>query len=223
MSSPKGTGLTTLAVAAIAAAVGFAAVYVTSGRPDNDKTPGPPAKPALAANAVNAPAAPPAAPGANVTKALATGAMTAFVFKAAPEPLPEVTFTDATGAARSLKDFAGKVVLLNLWATWCTPCREEMPGLDRLQKSLGGDKFEVVALSVDRGGVDASRKFLDGIKVERLKVYVDASARAGGALKAVGMPTTLLIDGHGREIGRYVGPAEWDGPDARALIAASLR
>ncbi len=207
-------GATALVVAAAAAAIGFAAVYVTFGRPDNGK----PAAPSPIAAAEPAPA-----PASGERIPLSTGAMTAFVFKKTPEPLADIAFTDGTKAARTLKDFAGKTVLLNLWATWCTPCREEMPALDRLQKALGSDKFEVVALSIDRGGVDASRKFLDSIKVESLKLYVDATARAGGALKAVGLPTTLLVDGQGREIGRYIGPAAWDGPDAKRLIEASLK
>ena len=79
--------------------------------------------------------------------------MAAFVFRKAPEALPEVNFQDATGKERTLADWRGKVVLLNLWATWCLPCRKEMPALDRLQKELGSDKFEVVAISVDRKGL----------------------------------------------------------------------
>ena len=156
------------------------------------------------------------------TKGLSTGAMTTFVFKKAPEELPEIAFVDAGGAARSLKDFRGKTVLLNLWATWCAPCREEMPALDRLQKELGSDSFEVVALAVDRGGVDAAKKFLDSIKVSNLKLYADATTRSGSALKVIGMPTTILIDKDGREIGRLPGPAAWDSAEAKRLVEASL-
>jgi thiol-disulfide isomerase/thioredoxin len=113
-------------------------------------------------------------------------------------------------------------VLLNLWATWCAPCREEMPSLDRLQKDLGSDKFEVVALSLDRKGAEASQKFLDETKVSSLKLYVDASAKQGTTLKIVGMPTTILIDKEGRELGRLAGPAEWDSEDAKRLITAAI-
>ena len=155
--------------------------------------------------------------------ALNSGQMTAFVFKKTPEPLPEVSFTDASGKAMTLAAFKGKTVLLNLWATWCAPCRKEMPDLDRLQKELGSDRFEVVALSVDRQGVEAARKFLDGIKVENLKLYIDPTARAATTLRAVGMPTTILINAEGREVGRLVGPAEWHSADAKRLIEASLR
>jgi hypothetical protein len=97
-----------------------------------------------------------------------------------------------------------------------------MPSLDRLQKELGSDKFEVVALSVDRKGLDASRKFLDETKVERLGLYVDASARAISELRVVGLPATLLLDAQGREIGRLLGPAEWDSEDAKRLILSAV-
>jgi thiol-disulfide isomerase/thioredoxin len=149
--------------------------------------------------------------------------MAAFVFKKAPEALPETSFLDATSKERSLGDWRGKVVLLNLWATWCAPCRKEMPGLDRLQAEMGSDKFDVVAVSIDKTGLEGAKKFLDQIKVERLGVYADPSVRLGNTLKAIGMPTTLLIDREGREIGRLVGPAEWDSDEAKSLIQAALR
>jgi thiol-disulfide isomerase/thioredoxin len=149
--------------------------------------------------------------------------MAAFVFRKEPEALPAIKFQDAEGRERTLTDWRGKVVLLNLWATWCLPCRKEMPSLDRLQKELGSDKFEVVALSVDRKGVEASKKFLNETKVERLGLYVDASARAISELRVVGLPATLLLDGQGREIGRLLGPAEWDSEDAKRLIRSVLQ
>jgi thiol-disulfide isomerase/thioredoxin len=209
---PRRSPFALLAVAALSAALGFAAVYVTLGRPDNREP---------ESVKVNTPDA--RAVTGEGAKTLATGPMTAFVFKAVPEVLPEVTFTDGAGAPKSLKDFRGKAVLLNLWATWCAPCREEMPSLDRLQKALGSDTFQVVALALDRGGAEAARKFLDDIKVERLDLYVDSSTRAGPALEVIGMPTTLLIDKDGREIGRLPGPAAWDSPEAKRLITAALR
>jgi thiol-disulfide isomerase/thioredoxin len=149
--------------------------------------------------------------------------MAAFVFHSAPQELPALKFQDAEGKERSLADWRGKVVLLNLWATWCLPCRKEMPSLDRLQKEMGSDKFEVVALSLDRKGLEASKKFLGDIKVEKLALYVDPTARAGSALHVVGLPASLLIDAQGREIGRLLGPAEWDGEDAKHLIRAVLQ
>ena len=139
-----------LLAAGIAALAGFAVVYVTLGRPDN-----------AVQSAVPAPA--PAPPGAGVNP-LSRGHMAAFIFRKSPEELPEVKFLDAEGKERTLAHWRGKVVLLNLWATWCLPCRKEMPALDRLQAEMGSDKFQVVAVSVDRTGLAGARKFLDETK-----------------------------------------------------------
>ena len=162
----------------------------------------------------------PPGPGANP---LSQGQMAAFVFRKAPEDLPEVKFQDATGKERTLADWRGKVVLVNLWATWCLPCRKEMPALDRLQSELGSDKFEVVAVSVDRTGLAGARKFLDETKAEKLALYADGTARLATTLRAAGLPATLLLDREGREIGRLLGPAEWDGEDAKRLIRWALK
>jgi len=202
-------------VAVVAALAGFGAIYATVGGGDN-------ARAQAQATSAAATAAPVELPRGAGSNPLSQGHMAAFVWKKEPEALPEVTFVDGSGAARTLADWKGRVVLLNLWATWCAPCRKEMPALERLQKELGSDRFEVVALSIDRGGADAAKKFLDQIKVEKLALYVDATARSSSALKAVGMPTTLLIDRQGRELGRLVGPAEWDSADAVRLIKAAL-
>ena len=203
-------------IAALSALAAFAAVYVTLGRPDNE---GPTLSGPESAQPGDKSAASPARSGRNP---LSTGAMTTFVFKKAPPPLPDVSFLDGAGKSVSLKDWRGKVVLLNLWATWCAPCREEMPALDRLEKAIGSDKFEVVALAVDKSGLEGARKFLDDIKIENLKVFADPTAHAGAELKVIGMPTTILIDGQGREIGRLIGPAAWDSSEAQRLIEASL-
>ena len=208
--------VTSLGAAAIAAIAGFASVYVTLGRPDNAVRPSastPVPEPAKTA-------AEPSGPGAN---ALNQGQMAAFVFRKAPEELPEVKFQDAAGKERTLADWRGKVVLLNLWATWCLPCRKEMPALDRLQRELGSDRFEVVALSVDRTGLSGARKFLDETKVESLALYADGTARMANTLRAAGLPAPLLIDLEGREIGRLLGPAEWDSDDAKRLIHWALK
>jgi thiol-disulfide isomerase/thioredoxin len=148
--------------------------------------------------------------------------MAAFVFRKEPEALPAVKFQDGEGRERTLADWRGKVVLLNLWATWCVPCRKEMPALDRLQQELGSDKFEVVAVSVDRKGIEGARKFLGETKAGKLALYVDPTTRMLTDVKAIGLPATLLIDTQGREIGRLLGPAEWDSEDAKRLIRAAL-
>jgi thiol-disulfide isomerase/thioredoxin len=121
-----------------------------------------------------------------------------------------------------LSDFAGRVVLLNLWATWCAPCVREMPTLDRLQAELGGPDFEVVALSSDRAGAAAVEPFFRTHGLSRLGVYLDPQGEATRALGTRGLPTTVLIDREGREVGRLEGVAEWDSPEAKALIRAYI-
>lgn len=136
-----------------------------------------------------------------------------FAQAARPKAVPELRFQDAAGRELTLADFRGRMVLLNVWATWCPPCREEMPTLDRLQAKLGGPDFEVVALSVDQQGAEAVRKFFEETRVKALQRYIDPSAQAAFKLGAVGLPVTLLLNREGREIGRHVGPATWDAPE----------
>lgn len=140
----------------------------------------------------------------------------------APRNLPDVRFADPQGAPTSLAAFRGRVVLLNVWATWCPPCREEMPTLDRLQATLGGPDFEVVALSIDEAGMPAVRAFLVGTGIRHLGAYVDVSGDARSLFGIGGVPLTLLIDRDGRELGRKLGPAAWDHPDIVQLIRGLL-
>ncbi|MGI9433986.1 MAG: TlpA family protein disulfide reductase [Geminicoccaceae bacterium] len=137
-------------------------------------------------------------------------------------PVPEVTFVDRDGNERSLADFQGRIVVLNLWATWCAPCRKEMPSLDRLQADRGGDDLEVIALAVDRSSIDKITAFYEELSVASLTIYHDPSAKAARALRAPGLPTTLVIDREGHEIGRVLGDAEWDGDDVLALLTAAM-
>ena len=139
-----------------------------------------------------------------------------------PRALPELRFVDGEGRPLTLADFRGKVILLNIWATWCIPCLREMPTLDRLQAKLGGPRFEVVVLSIDIGGVGVVKKFYRALRLEALGIYVDKTTRARTALGITGIPTTLLIDRQGREIGRLAGPAEWDSPEAIKAIRRYL-
>ena len=133
-----------------------------------------------------------------------------FQLHSAPLKLPQLSFEDGEGQRRTLADFRGRYVLLNVWATWCVPCREEMPALARLQQKLGGPRFEVIALSVDSGGVEAVKRFFAEYRVDSLAVYTDRSLQVNSALRVVGVPTTVLVDREGREIARHVGPAQWD-------------
>jgi thiol-disulfide isomerase/thioredoxin len=131
-----------------------------------------------------------------------------------PEPrsLPQIQFENGEGETMSLADFKGSLVLLNIWATWCAPCRREMPTLDRLQATLGGADFQVVALSLDRNGLPVVQEFYAELGLETLPIYVDESGAAQRALNVLGLPTTLLLDRDGNEVGRLLGPAEWDSP-----------
>lgn len=160
--------------------------------------------------------------GAGPLKGLNTGAMTAFVVRPEPAALPDFSFEAPGGKPVSSADLKGKVVLLNIWATWCVPCREEMPQLNALQSELGGEQFEVVALNIDKGGPQKAQEFLKETGATDLTAYYDPSGKLFATLKAVGMPTTLLIDPEGKEMGRLVGPANWASPEAKALVEAAI-
>ena len=140
----------------------------------------------------------------------------------APRALLSPPFIDGEGRELTLEDFRGRVVLLNVWATWCVPCREEMPTLDRLQARLGGDDFHVLPLSIDRAGLGPVRRFYEEIGIRHLGMYLAEDLRAMLALGAIGLPTTILIDRDGRKIARLVGPAEWDSPEAVAQFQSII-
>lgn len=127
-----------------------------------------------------------------------------------PEPAPEISFSDAAGNRLTLIDFRGRVVLLNLWATWCAPCVEEMPSLDRLQARLGGEDFQVLPLSIDREGLDAVQPFYGELGLDHLGVYLDPMGAAPRAFGAVGLPASYLIDRDGRVVAALAGAREWD-------------
>lgn len=200
-------------IVALSALIGFGAVYVIGGGFDNKGT---------EISRAGAQESSTPAVGASGDSSFKLGEMAAFVTKKPPEPLPDITFEDASGKELHLSSFKGKTILLNLWATWCAPCRAEMPALNALQKDLGSDKFEVVALSLDRGGYEASRKFLDDLKASDIKLYADPTAKQGMALKLIGMPTTILINKDGQEVGRIAGEAKWDSDDAKKLIKNAI-
>ena len=146
----------------------------------------------------------------------------AFTFGDRPRALPALHFEDGAGQRLSLGDFRGRAVVLNLWATWCAPCREEMPALDRLQAMFDKSRLLVLPLSIDRRGAPAVREFYRDLRLAALGVYVDRSGAAASDLGAIGLPTTLLVDRDGSEIGRKIGPAEWDRPAIATLIRDRL-
>ncbi|MGE5166313.1 MAG: thiol:disulfide interchange protein TlpA [Sphingobacteriales bacterium] len=156
----------------------------------------------------------------------AHGEVAAVNVAKSPLKIPDLAFQDAAGKQLTLEHWRGRTVLLNLWATWCVPCRKEMPALAALEKRLGGPEFEVVAVNIDTRDAEKPRAWLKEVGVTNLAYYADPSARTFQDLKAIGrafgMPTTLLIDPHGCEIGTINGPAEWASDDAIKLIKATL-
>jgi thiol-disulfide isomerase/thioredoxin len=137
-------------------------------------------------------------------------------------PMPAIAFTGRNGHKLTLKDFRGRVVLLNVWATWCVPCRKEMPALDRLEDRLGGRDFTVLPISIDRAGAPAVERFYHQLGLKRLGIYVAASPSLASRLSLPGVPTSFLIDTEGREVARKIGPAAWDDSDMVALIRRYL-
>ncbi len=169
----------------------------------------------------------PAVERAKAAAPFARGEVAAVNMATSPLKLPALSFKDATGKDMTLADFRGRTILLNLWATWCVPCRKEMPALDALEQKLGGPEFQVVAINIDTRDPEKPKTFLKEIGVNKLGYYADPSAKTFQELKAVGrafgMPTTLLIDPAGCEIGTIAGPAEWASDDAVKLIEAAMK
>ena len=158
---------------------------------------------------------------------LARGEVAGVVVASRPLRLPDLTFRDGSGSERHLTEWRGRTVLLNLWATWCIPCRKEMPALDALEAKLGGPQFEVVSINIDTRDADKPRAWLKDVGITRLGYYADATAKVFQGLKlvgrAIGMPTTVLLDPQGCEIGTIAGPAEWASEDALKLVRAALK
>jgi thiol-disulfide isomerase/thioredoxin len=158
---------------------------------------------------------------------LAHGEVAALTMATAPLRLPDLAFEDAEGRPKKLSDWRGRTVLVNLWATWCVPCRKEMPALESLQTKLGGPNFEVVAVNIDTRDPEKPKNFLKEVNLTRLGYFSDQKAKVFQDLKAVnralGMPTSVLVDGEGCEIATMAGPAEWDSDDAIKLITAAMK
>lgn len=207
-NAPRRRLLLTAALGALAAVVVGAVLYGTAEPPGKAAGACPPASKALAARL---------AP-------LAKGDLAALAIASEPRQALPLTFQREDGGKTTLADFRGRAVLLNLWATWCVPCRAEMPALDRLQAEAGGKGFEVVAVNVDTARLERRGAFLDGIGVKSLARYADPTGDAFEALrkdgKALGLPVTMLIDGEGCEIGVAAGAVKWNSADALSLVGA---
>ena len=181
----------------------------------------------LTGNAGADPACKPAVETARRMAPLARGEVAAVGVTQTPKALPVLAFKGAAGADKSLADWRGRTVLLNLWATWCVPCRREMPALDALQAKLGGPDFEVVTINIDTRDPDKPKAWLNEVGIHKLRYYADSNAKVFQDLKAVGkafgMPTTLLVDPNGCELAALAGPAEWASDDAVKLVIAALK
>ena len=213
-SRPAATRRIPFAIGAvlIGAAIGFAGVYGIGG---------------LKRNATGDPACRPAVDLARKLAPLAHGEVAALTMATAPLRLPDLAFEDGDGKPKKLSDWRGRTVLVNLWATWCVPCRKEMPALERLQTNLGGPDFEVVAINIDTRDPEKPKDFLREANLTRLGYFSDQKAKVFQDLKSVGralgMPTSVLVDGAGCEIATIAGPAEWDSEDAIKLIKAAVK
>jgi thiol-disulfide isomerase/thioredoxin len=159
-------------------------------------------------------------------KPLVHGEIAALTLSETPRRIPDLSFRDRDGKSVRLADFRGQSVLLNLWATWCVPCRKEMPALDRLQGQINGKNFAVVAVNIDTGDPAKPHRFLSDVGIKNLAYYDDPSTNVFQELKrvgrAVGLPTSILVDRTGCEIGYLAGPAEWSSEEAIALVRAAL-
>ena len=153
-------------------------------------------------------------------EALRDGDMKKLNFHAEAKPVPGIELLDAEGGAQSLEQYRGKVVVLNFWATWCAPCRKEMPSLDRLQAELGGDDFAVVTVATGRNSVAAIRKFFEETGVASLTVLRDPQQALAREMAVLGLPITVILDREGNEIARLRGDAEWDSDSAKAIVQA---
>ncbi len=202
----------TIGAVLIGAVIGFAGVYGIGG---------------LKRSAAGDPACRGAVDVARRLTPLAHGEVAALTMATVPLRLPDLAFEDAEGRPKKLSDWRGRTVLVNLWATWCLPCRKEMPALENLQARLGGPNFEVVAVNIDTRDPEKPKNFLKEVNLTRLGYFSDQKAKVFQDLKAIGrtlgMPTSVLVDGEGCEIATIAGPAEWDSEDAVKLITAAVR
>ncbi len=202
----------TIGAVLIGAVIGFAGVYGIGG---------------LKRSTTGDPACRGAVDLARRLAPLAHGEVAALTMATAPLRLPDLAFEDAEGKPKKLSDWRGRTVLVNLWATWCVPCRKEMLALENLQTRLGGPNFEVVAVNIDTRDPEKPKNFLKEANLTRLGYFSDQKAKVFQDLKAIGralgMPTSVLVDGEGCEIATIAGPAEWDSDDAIKLITAAVR
>lgn len=155
-------------------------------------------------------------------EALREGDMKKLMFHAVPQPVPQTEFERADGTPGTLAEYQGRHIVLNFWATWCAPCRVEMPMLSNLQTEMGGEAFEVVTIATGRNPPPAMKKFFDEIGVTNLPLHRDPRSALAREMGIFGLPITVILDPEGREIARLQGDAHWDSDSAKAIIAALI-
>jgi thiol-disulfide isomerase/thioredoxin len=163
-----------------------------------------------------------AAAGIDEAEALRTGTMKKLFFHSQGKPVSEAVITDPDGTEFTLADWGGKYVVLNFWATWCAPCRKEMPALDALQQELGSDGFAVVTVATGRNPLPAITSFFDENGIENLPILLDPKTELSRGMSALGLPVTMILDPNGQEIARMQGDAEWSGDSALAVLRALM-
>ncbi|WP_102225582.1 TlpA family protein disulfide reductase [Acidimangrovimonas sediminis] len=177
---------------------------------------------ALGANALAVlPAAAAMAPAVASADGLRAGDMKKLSLHADPKPVPDIAFQDADGKPHKLSEYRGKLVLVNFWATWCAPCRVEMPTLDKLQAEMG-DRLTVLPIATIRNTLPAVQRFFKSDKIEHLPILIDPQAALAHKMGVMGLPVTLILNAQGEEIGRLIGEADWSGDDARAVLGALI-
>src|SRR5262245_43659599 len=164
----------------------------------------------------------PATAEAEISKALITGSMARFKLTRPPKPMPDLEFLDADNKPVRLADFTGQARLINLWATWCAPCVKEMPSLDRLQANMPRDRFTILPISLDGPTKAKVAPFYKERDLSNLPIFYDKGRKAMSTLDVTLLPTSILVDPAGRELGRLEGDADWDTPDGLALMRAAM-
>jgi thiol-disulfide isomerase/thioredoxin len=154
--------------------------------------------------------------------ALREGDMKKLIFHAEPKDVSQIAFLSETGENMTLADLQGKVVLLNFWATWCAPCRKEMPSLNTLQKEFGGDKFTVATVATGRNSEAGIRRFFEEVGVDVLPRHTDPRQALARDMAVLGLPISVILNAQGQEIARLRGDALWDSDNAKAIIAALI-
>jgi len=154
--------------------------------------------------------------------ALRAGDMKKLNFHSEPVEVSQQVFTDRGGAEFTLSDWQGKIILLNFWATWCAPCRHEMPALDALQGELGGADFEVVTLATGRNAVPGIERFFDEVEIKHLPILLDPKQAVAREMAVLGLPITVILNREGQEIARLRGDAEWNSDSAKAILRALI-